>query len=191
VSIPWACFFSSLLDGAAEANAELASNPVSARIVQRQIIDALKQRASSESGIDQFLMVTCDNGKAIRDAINSGTRTFRDLVPLLGHARQFKTWLKGKPFDASLVREYVADVTKAHWTQRMASKVVRWAVFTGGGLALDLHGAGGLGTAAGVAASTADAFLVDRLFSGWRPNQFVSGPLADFLKASGEPGKRH
>jgi hypothetical protein len=179
-----------LTDGAAEANAELASNPVSVRVIQRQVADAVRHRTTSERAIDQFLTVTVDNGRAIREAINSGTRTFRDLLPLLGRAREFKTWLKDKPFDASLVRDFVAETTKADWTKRMPATLYRWLIFTGAGVIVDLLGAGGIGTVAGVALSAADTFLVDRIGDGWRPNQFVNGPLAAFLGATGESGRK-
>lgn len=40
---------------------------------------------------------------------------------------------------------------------------------------------GGLGTLGGVALSALDSFVLDRMLKGWKPNQFVEGPLRRFL----------
>ncbi len=53
-------------------------------------------------------------------------------------------------------------------------KVIRFLIFTGGGLLVPALAALGL--------SAADAFVVDRLLGGWRPNQFVNGPLKGFAR---------
>jgi len=39
--------------------------------------------------------------------------------------------------------------------------------------------AAGAATAVGIAA--ADGFLLDKVLKGWRPNQFLEGPLKDFI----------
>ena len=38
------------------------------------------------------------------------------------------------------------------------------------------------GTAAGTALSLADSFLLDKLIKGWKPSQFIDGPLKDFVQ---------
>jgi hypothetical protein len=38
-----------------------------------------------------------------------------------------------------------------------------------------------LGIPAGLALGATDSFIVDRLLKGWRPNQFIEGPLRDFV----------
>jgi hypothetical protein len=60
---------------------------------------------------------------------------------------------------------------------KLPHKIIRWSLFTGAGVAIDLLGAGGIGTAGGVLMSAADSFLVDRIAKGWKPVQFVNGPL--------------
>jgi hypothetical protein len=37
------------------------------------------------------------------------------------------------------------------------------------------------GIAAGVGLNAADYYLIDRLIKGWKPNQFLEGPLKNFL----------
>jgi hypothetical protein len=38
------------------------------------------------------------------------------------------------------------------------------------------------GTAVGIGLSAGDSFLVDKLIKGWKPNQFVNGPLKEFVR---------
>ena len=63
------------------------------------------------------------------------------------------------------------------WVEKLPAKRTRWSIFTGIGLGIDALGAGGLGTAASVAVSAVDAFLVDKLTKGWKPHQFVEKDL--------------
>ena len=58
---------------------------------------------------------------------------------------------------------------------------MRWCVFTGTGVAFDFHGAGGVGTVIGVAASAADTFVVEKLVSEWKPDQFVESYLRQLV----------
>ena len=73
----------------------------------------------------------------------------------------------------------------------MPAKLSKMAVFTGLGAALDVtlgtHGAStfagaAISAAADAALSTGDEFLLPKLLRGWRPNQFIEGPAADFLR---------
>jgi hypothetical protein len=63
----------------------------------------------------------------------------------------------------------------------LPAKSLRWLIFTGAGLLL-----GGIPGAVGLVASTlsgaSDTFLVDHLVRGWKPNQFVEGPLREFVE---------
>lgn len=58
---------------------------------------------------------------------------------------------------------------------------MRWSLFTGAGLLLDALYGGGLGTASGLALSAGDAFLLDKLVKGWKPNQFIDNTLQEFV----------
>jgi hypothetical protein len=49
-------------------------------------------------------------------------------------------------------------------------------------LAIDALGGGGLGTAAGLAISAGDAFILNSIIGGWKPNQFIDNQLRTFVK---------
>lgn len=52
---------------------------------------------------------------------------------------------------------------------------------SGAGLGIDAVVGGPWGTVTGLALSAADTLLLDRFIKGWRPNQFIEGPLKEFL----------
>jgi ABC-type branched-subunit amino acid transport system permease subunit len=56
-------------------------------------------------------------------------------------------------------------------------------IFTAAGLGLDAAGLGGAGTMIATALGAADTFLLDRILRGWKPSQFVTGPLMKFVKS--------
>jgi len=127
-----------------------------------------------------------DDGRALREAINSGRRGFADLRKVLSSATKFRGWLKNRDPDLELVKAYFREATKGSWVDKLPAKSVRWSIFTGLGLAVDVLGAHGIGTATAVAISAADAFLIDRLLKGWKPNQFIDESLKPFTARNAE-----
>jgi hypothetical protein len=45
----------------------------------------------------------------------------------------------------------------------------------------------GLGTSAGISVGAADSLLLDRLIKGWKPNQFIDGPIREFTSIDRTP----
>ena len=166
-----ATYFAALLD------AEVAVHPIQ-RAIQASAVNAVVSRQlRSQSQIENFTQLTLDDGHAIREAVNSGAVSFTDVLKLLDSADKFRHWLHQQPPDTNLVRAYYQETIKDTWAEKLPAKSTRWSIFTGIGLGIDALGAGGLGTAAGVAVSAVDAFLVDRLAKGWKPHQFVERDL--------------
>ncbi|MDO9117403.1 MAG: hypothetical protein Q7U39_05565 [Nitrospira sp.] len=98
-----------------------------------------------------------------------------------------KGWeVQGKPNDSELVKEYYQAIVKKTWVDKLPTRVVRWSVFTGLGVGVDLVGAGGLGTVAGVVLSAFDAAIVEQMIAGWKPHHFVEGPLRSFIPSKGK-----
>jgi hypothetical protein len=72
------------------------------------------------------------------------------------------------------------------WCRRNLPRCTGWApaIFTGVALSASVATKPAVGAAIGVALNTVDYFLLDKLDHGWKPNQFVEGPLRDFVKGS-------
>ena len=64
----------------------------------------------------------------------------------------------------------------------MPGKSARWGIFTGAGIIADVVATGGIGTAIGLGLGAVDTFYLDKLISGWRPNQFIEDDVKELLK---------
>ena len=164
---------------AAAHNADLGVHPLEFRLATLKLRQLLEGTVSSEREIGSFQQFVMPEGASLREIINSGNRTFAEVVALVDKAKKFRTWVRGRPADSQLLREYITEVTKIDWLERLPTKVLRWLLFTGIGLAVD----GATGALGGIAVSAADEFLLDRLLHGWRPNEFIEGPLREFVKS--------
>jgi hypothetical protein len=103
-------------------------------------------------------------------------------LELLNKAKKFKDWLDRYDNDSSLAKEYLHETTRASWLETLPTKSVRWVVFNGIGVIVDILGGGGLGTTASLATSAFDSFIFDKLAKGWKPNQFIQNDLERFLR---------
>ncbi len=114
--------------------------------------------------------------------LNSGERSLSEFFKLLDEAERFKEWVGSTSPDEQIINEYIKAISTTSWLDRLAPRVIRFALFIGAGLLADALMPTGFGTSTGVGLGAADAFLVDKLLKGWRPNQFVEGPLRDFIQ---------
>jgi hypothetical protein len=145
-------------------------------------VDSLLQRSSnSQDQLEAFQAFVFDDGRALREAINWNPSEFRSLLPVADKARRFRKWLANQPPEVDLVKAYYKEVVADSWIDRLPGKSSRWSLFTAAGIGIDLLGAGGVGTVGAAALSAFDSFLLDRLVKGWKPNQFVEGPLRKFV----------
>jgi hypothetical protein len=118
-----------------------------------------------------FQEIHLDDARAIREAINSGERSFSEFLPILKRAHRFKQWLADRNPDANLMKEYYEAALADSWANKLPAKGIRYVFAAAAGFA---------NPAAGLAIGAANDFLVDRIVRGWRPNQFVEGPLRKF-----------
>jgi hypothetical protein len=169
---------------ASTLNADLALNPIDSQVLVMKVNGILDHYRTNISQLHTFQDFVFDDGRTIGEAINTGQRSFKDLLQLLNQADKFRAWIKSKPPDTDLVREYFREVTKSSWVDKLPGKSFKWAFFTGSGLALDSIGAGGIGTAIGLGLSAADSFILDRVIKGWKPHQFSEGPMQNFIRTN-------
>jgi hypothetical protein len=163
-------------------SAELAIGQVDSSLLQTKVDDILVKRNASGEQISSFQDFVLNDGRAIRESINAGEKSFDDLLRLLDKASKFKTWLKDQKPDESLCKNYLREATASTWVEKLPAKSIRWTLFTGAGVAADLVGAGGVGTGIGIALSAADTFVLDKIIKGWKPSHFVNDHLTNFVK---------
>ena len=121
---------------------------------------------------EAFQEVLLQDRCAIRTAIDSGDRNFEEFLTVLDEAERFKSWLDGVNPDSPILAEYMKSIQQVGWLQSLPSKSARYMLSTGFGL---------INPIAGGAISLADAFLIDKLKLGWKPNHFVEKRLQAFV----------
>lgn len=153
---------------------EFALAPEQSLIAACKFGGILKTALHGQEKVDVFQEDVLDDLPNVRDAINSGARNFSDVVRLVEKAERFKKWLREQDSNEHLRKSYLREVMHVDWADTLSTKALRWLIFTAAGLPLS--------PLAGVGLGAADAFILDKLIKGWRPNQFIEGPLKDFLR---------
>lgn len=166
---------------AATLGAEISTTPIHTQLMKRKFQDIYRKSTKSFEDLQQFNDFILDNGHAIKEAINSGERNLKDFLPILEKADKFREWIHQVGDDKNLIKEYHKAVVKETWVDKLPAKSVRFSLFTGAGLTLDLLGAGGVGTAINTVLGAGDTFLLDKVLKGWKPNVFVDRDLKKFI----------
>ena len=125
-------------------------------------------------------------GRDVGTAILNG-RTFDELIDLLSKKTKFSKWLNDRQPEEKLVSAWIDHLSDLSWYEKLPVKVARFAAATGSGILLDAKLATmgvppGVGFAGGLAVGVFDTFVLDGMIQGWKPNQFVSGPLKKFVE---------
>jgi hypothetical protein len=166
---------------ASSTGSELAISQATSIIAAARLEHIMKGRLRSEGNLRLFQEFVFEDSRAIREAVNSGQRNMQDVVSLVASAQKFRQWVSNQPEDVDLRRAYLTEVTKVGWAGKLPQKAARWGLVTAASTALSVLGGPVVGTAATIGLSALDAFIVDKLARGWKPNQFVEGPLRQFL----------
>jgi hypothetical protein len=163
--------FSDLVIAAEYGGDFITSDAVAAVIDCRQAFVLRKTERSREQRL-QFADVVLDGAPDLAESIDSGDRSFDEFLDVLDRANAFKRWVVGRHPDANLAAEYLKELTRETWLQSMKGKALRYVVCAFAEFADEI---------VGKSVGAADAFLIDRLIGGWRPNYFVERRLRPFL----------
>lgn len=159
---------------------EFITTPAASKIMRIKFANLLEKRFENARQIELFQEMHLGEARQIRNAINSGERSFDEFLEVLDKAQKFKKWLGDTNPDIGILTEYYKSTVSDTWVEKLPTKGARFVFFTGAGLLVDAVVPTGFGTASGVALGAADAFVIDKFLKGWRPNQFIEGPLGDF-----------
>lgn len=170
------------IEMASRFNSDFLSETIYDSLLETKINRIFKNKtANFKSDQKLFQNIVVNDLKSIEEAINSNYKTFDDYLNLYNKSFKFKEWLTKIPKDENVLNQYITEISSGQWFEKLPVKSLRWSIFTGIGMAIDLLGAGGIGTMSGMAVSAADAFYLDKILSGWKPNLFIKGKLNEFL----------
>jgi hypothetical protein len=158
---------------AARLRAEVATNSTHAVLIGHLARHMLARHSAQSDQPPLFQNVIFKSGHAIAEAVNSGLRDSNDVLDLLDDAAKFLSWLSKLPVTTNLVEEYYQAALSGSWAAKLPIKSFRWIVTALTSVAMP--GVDGL------LIDAADNFLVESIARGWRPNQFVDGPLRSFI----------
>ncbi|MGN8068407.1 hypothetical protein [Mucilaginibacter sp. 22184] len=167
---------------ASHFESELVTTKLYSAFIGQQLEDLIQRRLKSQENLnlfDEYVLADCHT---IGDAFVNGLVSKKDLLDLLEKADKFRDWLLKVPDDKNLIGEYHKEVTRETFADKLPTKATRFVIFEGIGVALDLAGAGGIGTAIATGLSAVDNFFLDKLIAGWKPNQFIDNNLKPMIK---------
>ncbi|HWY09118.1 MAG TPA: hypothetical protein VNY24_19810 [Candidatus Acidoferrales bacterium] len=169
------------LEMASGLSADIALGPVSSVIGANKLASVIKTHEKNKDARERFTEWTVEDSRAIAETVRSGNRNFLEVLTLVQKSRQFKDWLKQQDPSADLCKEYCREVSRLDWAEKLPPKSLRWLLVNGAGLVAGAVASPVAGAAASVGIAAADGFLLDKVLKGWRPNQFIEGPLKKFI----------
>ncbi len=162
---------------AAHYGGEYYTSDVCSDIIRIRNIELMRRIGLEISEKDQFQEIVLNNGRAIREVINSGERSFDEFLILLDEADKFKEWIVGINPDENFVRQYMNEMANKGWISKIPAKGLRYLLSRGAGMADPIIGTG---------VSACNTFLIEKIFGGWRPSHFVNRKLKPFVDPEGD-----
>lgn len=146
------------------------ANSALVRWRQAYLFERADRNVEERAQFSELVLADCPS---IREVVDSGERSFAEFLKVLDTAQKFKAWLTKANPDQKLVSQYIEALRADTWANKAPVKAIRYLFSLGTGY-VDPTG--------GVISGAADAFLIDRLLKGWRPNHFVDDRLKPFLQ---------
>lgn len=160
---------------ASRFNDEIATDDLNSSIIKGKFELIAKKIIKDYYQIELFQNFIFEKIRDIRGAVNSGTINFTDVIEVVKKSRKFKNWLSELSPESSIIREYYRTVSADTVIDKLPSKTVRWALFSGTGILIDsLSGGSGIGIAGGLGLSAFDSFILDKVVAGWKPNHYIN-----------------
>jgi len=98
------------------------------------------------------------DGFALREAVNNGARSMKEVADLVRQSRRFRDWLSNQEPSSPLIGQYIEAINRETWAGLLPVKLLRWSIAIMVGL---------VNPPAGIIVTTADTFLTERMARGW------------------------
>ncbi|MDP1549713.1 MAG: hypothetical protein Q8L97_06080 [Nitrosomonas sp.] len=153
---------------------DFITSDITSSIIQVKYAELLRRTELNLDSRQEFKQIILPDSPCLAEVIDSKERSFDEFLILLDHhAPKFKYWVNGVNPDEGLIRSYITECSSTGWLQKLRGKILRYSFTTGMGL---------LNPIAGVVSGLVNEFIIDKLFTGWRPNHFVEHRLSHFIK---------
>ena len=167
-----------VMEFAANNESSLSVSPAESLIVSCKQQDIFKRYSQDSTQIANFERLEVSQFSNIAEVVESGEKSFTEILNLLDKAQEFKKWKSCLPNESDFLVEYQnALKSNLPLVQRLPVKWLRYLITTGLGMIPVA------GLIAGPAATGLDTFLLDKwTIGGWKPAQFVNGELKKFVE---------
>jgi hypothetical protein len=168
---------------ACDYNSEICTTPVNSTIINQKFNKLFEDAKISREVINQFQRLALPRYRDLASVINSGEKTYRDLIDLIDKSERFKGWKQKIPNESDFIKEYFYALEKDSWIEGLPTKIGR--IFIWGAISSllaelvpqDINSVLGFG----IFTSAFDMLLFDRLLKKWKPNQFINSDMRKFL----------
>jgi hypothetical protein len=160
---------------AAHYGGDFKTSAITSEIIEVKFSEVLRRSGLAAQEMHDFRRIVLPELPTVQQTIDSGVRSFDEFVALLERGKRFGRFLRDVKPDEHVVAEYLRETTKQGWIEKLPTKTVRYVI----GLALDSMEA--LIPYVGKIWGGADAFMVEKVLGGWKPNHFVDKDLRPFL----------
>jgi len=109
---------------AAHYGGEFYTSDLTSEIIRLKYADLLKRIGIERHELKEFSEIVIQDGPTIREALNSGERTFDEFLLLLDKSQRFREWAQKVNPDEKLVKAYFQEVTSEGWMNKLPSKVL-------------------------------------------------------------------
>ena len=155
---------------------ELVTDKSYSGIISLQLSDCVSRALKSQEEIKLFQDQITFNCPSLGEAYLSKVISTKELLYLLEEGDKFRSWLKERPVNSTLIHEYVEELTQKTKADNPLIKGVRWLT------ALVTGFTPGIGTVLSAGISAGDTFFGDKLLKGWKPNHFIHDKLIPALQ---------
>lgn len=171
-------------------SSSIAQDPMGEGLTRAKCVDLTAALDYQQAKIVGFQEVIVHGLTDIREAINSGSCSFREFLELLNEADSFRKWLDSQEPNADLIREYYRELNKKRVMKSPVVKHLRWLIPVTVGLSPVVPGAAAIvpdlsvvGPSLAAVLTAADQFVLERFAKGWKPEIFVDDKLRPFVSS--------
>ena len=150
------------------------TSEIASQISRLKHHELLRRMGIDKEDVKEFNEIILDDTPSVKEALNSGQRTFSEFLSVLDKSQKFREWMQGVNPDEKLVKAYFKDVTSEGWVSSLPSKALRYvmcAIVTA------------IEPISGTLGAAADTMVTEKILGGWRPSHFVEKRLKPFLQS--------
>ena len=151
---------------------DFVTSEATSAIVQVRHAELMRRASLNLEERSRFVEIVLSGAPTLGEVIDSGQRSFREFLDFLDRSDRFKSWMGQVNPDEGLITTYIKDVSAKGWIESLEGKTLRY---------LMTSVLGAISPVVSIVSGIADAFLIDKLAQGWRPNHFIDNRYAPFV----------